>query len=406
MHRGIIHHLTTEKSPIYNAHVLTPENKTNIRVIRLLHDYKAGPSPPIYCELKVVSLDDAPTYKALSYVWGDEAVTKFILLDGILFSVRQNLFDFLAQCRSKRYMGYLWIDALCIDQSNIQERNHQVALMGRVYSEAEMVIAWLGSSLQLAQAVEELCDCETLSDVQLTQALYIVSQNHYWNRLWIVQEFVLCRKLEVWSEYAQIDGELFCELFSLRLNDGKSKATNPEVHRKLDLCYWSNVRTVASYRAQNKRMDSFMDDFLSCQCSDRRDRIYGLLGVLNAKQNADFPIQPDYSKPVSRLFLETWIMWLTSIPNEPITEHESTWWLGVHRYAKRLDKRLQLTRIDDGEISEMVLGDIVERRKKDGHGDSSPWSEQIRADHVQALLASAKGRFGTLEDLDEFKKFE
>jgi hypothetical protein len=104
--------------------------------------------------------------------------------------------------------------------------------------------------------------------------------------------------------------------------------------------------------------------------------------------------------------LETWIMWLTSIPNEPIPEHESTWWLGVHRYAKRLDKRLQLTRIDDGEISEMVLGDIVERRKKNGHGDSSPWSEQIRADHVQALLASAKGRFGTLEDLDEFKKFE
>jgi hypothetical protein len=50
----------------------------------------------------------------------------------------------------------LWIDALCIDQSNIQERKYQVALMGRFYSEAEMVIAWLGSSLQLAHAVGEL----------------------------------------------------------------------------------------------------------------------------------------------------------------------------------------------------------------------------------------------------------
>jgi hypothetical protein len=155
-----------------------------------------------------------------------------------------------------------------------------------------------------------------------------------------------------------------------------------------------------------KRMDSFMVDFLSCQCSDRHDRIYGLLGVLSAKQKADFPIQPDYSKPVSRLFLETWIMWLISKPNEPISKHESTWWLGVHRCAIRLDERLQLNRIDDREISEMVLEDILERREKDGHRDSSPWSEQIRVESIQALLVSAKGKIENLEDLDELKKSE
>jgi hypothetical protein len=381
---------------IYDAHVLSFGDCTNIRVIEILHNDTTDPQPLISCKLHVVSLDDTPAYRALSYVWGDEAVTRTILVDGYRFNVRKNLFDFLAQYRSNDEGGYLWIDALCIDQSNVQERNHQVALMGIVYSKAAMVIAWLGSSSEQASAIDALNHCKSLSDLQLATSLYLLCANQYWSRIWIVQEFVLCRKLELWSENARVDGQVFCELFSLRLDVTKSKVTDPEISRKLDLCYWSNARTVAIYRARNKRMGGFVDDFISCECSDRRDRIYGLLGVLNAKQKADFPIQPDYSKPATQLFLETWIMWLTSILNEPTSELEATWWLEVHRYATRLKKRLQLTKWMDGTISEMVINDVLEKKKQDPEIDR-PWNERIQIEHVQALLIFANDKLKQVE---------
>jgi hypothetical protein len=78
----------------------------------------------------------------------------------------------------------------------------------------------------------------------------------------------------------------------------------------------------------------------------------------------------------------------------------------LHRYAIHFYRRLQLTRIDDGEIVDIELKDIFERRKEDGHEDVIPWSEKIRVDHIQALLVSAKGKIESLEDLEELKKFE
>lgn len=86
-------------------------------------------------------------YNCLSYAWGDSKPEHLLLINGQKFYVKKNLFDFLENTRGQtkyKHVEY-WIDALCIDQSNVAERNHQVAQMGMIYSKARHVIAWLGS---------------------------------------------------------------------------------------------------------------------------------------------------------------------------------------------------------------------------------------------------------------------
>jgi hypothetical protein len=108
-----------------------------------------------------------------------------------------------------------------------------------------------------------------------------------------------------------------------------------------------------------------MNDFISCECSDARVGIYGLLGVLNERQMVDFPIVPDNSKSVQRLFLEVWTMWLRSILNGETSRCEATLWLEVRRYATRLQRRLRLfgTAGDDNP-SRLVLEAIDTREKQ------------------------------------------
>ncbi|KAF2029746.1 heterokaryon incompatibility, partial [Setomelanomma holmii] len=91
-------------------------------------------------------LNDAPVFNALSYAWGDAKGDKGILLDGMPFTVRRNLWTFLQQARNRLTQPptLLWIDAICINQTEVHERNLQVGLMGQIYSKASKVFVWLG----------------------------------------------------------------------------------------------------------------------------------------------------------------------------------------------------------------------------------------------------------------------
>lgn len=101
-------------------------------------------------DLKVFDLDDCPGYFALSYAWGSpEDGTSTIMLKGEWFQVRQNLHSALAaishQVRSPvswpwDHYTHFWIDAICIDQNNVDERNHQVRLMADIYGRAHCVL--------------------------------------------------------------------------------------------------------------------------------------------------------------------------------------------------------------------------------------------------------------------------
>jgi hypothetical protein len=102
-------------------------------------------------------------------MWGNEPPTKEVVINGQLFPVRQNLWDFLnrANDASSPYHGTLWIDAICIDQENVLERGHQVSIMGEIYTNTQFVISWLGANdeeyAEGLDYVSELCEIGPLT---------------------------------------------------------------------------------------------------------------------------------------------------------------------------------------------------------------------------------------------------
>ncbi|OCL05684.1 hypothetical protein AOQ84DRAFT_298427, partial [Glonium stellatum] len=85
-----------------------------------------------------------PMYEALSYTWGDPSVQKTIELCGTPFDVGANLESALRHLRTEEHPRRLWIDAICIDQHNLEERSIQVLKMTHIYRQASRVLVWLG----------------------------------------------------------------------------------------------------------------------------------------------------------------------------------------------------------------------------------------------------------------------
>lgn len=85
-------------------------------------------------------------YTALSYTWGNPLATTPILVNGVETEVTLNLEAALRHIRKPEYDVILWVDALCINQNDVAEKNHQVEMMREIFAGAELVIAWLGSA--------------------------------------------------------------------------------------------------------------------------------------------------------------------------------------------------------------------------------------------------------------------
>ncbi|KAF5637759.1 het-domain protein [Fusarium sp. NRRL 52700] len=116
------------------------------RQIRLLDI--CSTEPDIECCLEVADLDQALHFHALSYEWGKPGVTEAITVNGHSIQVTQNLANALryAPKHIEPTEGRLriWADAICINQKSDEEKNHQVPLMGDIYSMADVVLCWLG----------------------------------------------------------------------------------------------------------------------------------------------------------------------------------------------------------------------------------------------------------------------
>ncbi|TRX92178.1 hypothetical protein FHL15_007045 [Xylaria flabelliformis] len=136
--------------------------------IRLLTIEPGRVEDAIRCSLTTVSLDDKLKYEALSYVWGDPTITQDIFVNvfaktdrlskalrhfhlrdrpdhgGVAVPVTRNLFTALRRFRRCDKRRTMWVDALCINQQDLNERSSQVLLMSRIYSQCRSCQAWLG----------------------------------------------------------------------------------------------------------------------------------------------------------------------------------------------------------------------------------------------------------------------
>ena len=124
--------------------------------IRLLRLHCGGSTDIIECDFWKVDLADDPSYYALSYVWGSKSSRYAIHVNGWKFQITKNLYSALKRLRAHNNGKpiLLWVDAVCIDQVWTPERNHQVGIMGRIYSKCREVVVWMGET-QIVGAAEE-----------------------------------------------------------------------------------------------------------------------------------------------------------------------------------------------------------------------------------------------------------
>ena len=331
------------------------------------------------CRLKTVSLDDSPQFTTLSYVWGPPPWLDDIAVDGAPAKVPMHLAEALRHVQGvwgREFPGRdasslrLWADALCINQSDPEEKKHQVAQMGAIYGSAELVIGWLpvpdtmdqkrstwetamklsigairaldakmerivGRKLDLAELPRMRDNHPALDaaavgartlpriwkpawrawDRDRDRGLDLVCNSEYWTRVWITQEVVLARRLIVATPLDSIDFESIARVMTWRASfrvPWKRQPAIPESIRPLDRL--DNIPRLAELKATKMSGGSlpsllFQAARISAlaMATDPRDSVYGLLGVTGLSIAADY--EKGYGDVVVEFFqgcMQTW----------------------------------------------------------------------------------------------------
>lgn len=136
-----------------------------IRILKLEPAHEE--SSPLRITLKEASLDRicVPRYEAVSYVWGPPNFNRPITCNRATLCITPSCEGILLGLRRKTRRRLLWIDSICIDQSNLDERNHQVFMMDEIYKSANRVLIWLEvSGPEVSSFFKYLAYCARYSD--------------------------------------------------------------------------------------------------------------------------------------------------------------------------------------------------------------------------------------------------
>ncbi|KAF3037087.1 hypothetical protein E8E12_004837 [Didymella heteroderae] len=233
-------------------------------------------------------------------MWGPPTLSRQILINGELYNVGQNLFDFLDSYRLTKapQSQFLWIDAICIAQEDVQERNHQVMQMGEIFSTAGFVYVWLGRNTAAAWCVQKfrahqegprMSKKAAMAGRAVFPWLY---HNEYWSRAWVTQELILARKLVVLLDEESVPlPELFAMLEWGHYLDHDYH--NTPLGRHLPVI--NGTEKIAGIG-----LVSLINRFHDKRCGIALDRIF----CLNALCSASSQVGVDYGKEPSELAYE------------------------------------------------------------------------------------------------------
>ncbi|KAL2672243.1 hypothetical protein Neosp_012944 [[Neocosmospora] mangrovei] len=344
-------------SPEHGIYTPLPPDETSIRLLTLL----PGPfNSDIACNLEVHSISGDHEYEALSYTWGDANDLRPILVNGLCINVTANLKVALQYLRHLSEPRILWIDAVCINQNDNEEKLHQIQRMGRIFSSAASVVAWLGESTPDVDQVwstiahigegiwtarvngehnpdtdfapgltspddlrQKGVDVDTLD----WTSIWELCDRPFWHRVWIIQELVLASNFwedptkgcvlgcgSNWMPFISFIG--FESLFGLtrvyhdRIN-GLSFATlrklqetrgSTAAERMLEVVLHLSVGSSDDTKTSTHRsLSHLLRLSRGFQATDPRDKLYAFLGI------ADNPFTtPDYTLSVEDV-LKNWL---------------------------------------------------------------------------------------------------
>lgn len=145
--------------------------------------FKNSTSDIVECSLEIVHQCTAPPFNALSYHWGPPDSRKYIFCDGKKLAVMENCEAALRRLRNSFSGRHLWVDAICIDQRNMTEKNHQLRMMGYIYSAAKEVIVWLGPGTPESDVAWRYMLLSAVIGLFLPKAISERLEDRLWNKI-------------------------------------------------------------------------------------------------------------------------------------------------------------------------------------------------------------------------------
>lgn len=291
----------------------------------------------IHGRLRHVALEDAPPFLALSYAWGCKPHVTPLICDGEVHLISSGLADALQRLRlliddvpgtvrdEQSDFGshdiptrLFWIDQICIDQSDPDDRSHQVKLMGQIYSRAIRTVAWLGGDLSLQQ--EQLAwslidkiydaskpgdsDVSSVADISLDtysdekhvayglpswgdtawDALNLLIGLRWFSRTWVIQEMVLSSQDPILIQGGQLRSFTRLGWVASWLRR-KGYLRRPGMSRQ-----FQNIDTIANIRRSSSRWSFdvlLMSTSAKFRATDQRDKVFGLLGMAAETHDPD-----------------------------------------------------------------------------------------------------------------------
>jgi hypothetical protein len=310
-------------------------------------------SAPIELKMRHMTIEDPPemtytammrewetkrgtpsAYKALSYTWGD--ATKdchLVKVNDTEVLIGANLESALRNLRA-REVTPLWVDAICINQSDDVEKSIQVQLMSKIYESAFLVVIWLGEArATTALAINFLKKHVTLDFWSSTQlsiknelartrlnpeyaaAWDAVGQDllkrPWWMRMWVIQEVVLARRTSLFCGPFDLpwDNLEIASRFALSYDLPIFYKTPEEIEIGDQFLQAWNLMNKSRYREAvfgdrtELRLQELLMNNISCFASDPRDMIFSLLGLATDVNDAS-ELVIDYQKPVQQVYTD------------------------------------------------------------------------------------------------------
>jgi hypothetical protein len=337
----------------FNYSPLEDVNDT-IRLLRtksVVQPSDASLAPQLEIELFHVPLASARDYIAISYAWGDPAPVRTLLCDGREICVPENTFRVLytlqhcaardtTQLYQKGETLTLWIDAICINQKDIAEKNCQVPLMERIYRQARGAIGYVGSpseGVDPNNAIHSVawsvnCPIEPPPDLttdqsdprfkdwlaqaekagvgeppaSLGQDMTDLWSNEWFVRCWVTQEMVLPEKVVCMYGYGlkactwNLDTLMILSDWAQRVDNFHHDAykVNKEFEFQLlqkfaQVSTWGMMREDLHKKNGTKDLIPLLQYSRTTKATDQRDIIYSLFGLMKDEDRA--AIRVDYS---------------------------------------------------------------------------------------------------------------
>lgn len=316
-----------------DSSIYSPLGRDNIRILTL----KPGSGrDPLYCTLTPTSIKDvSASFVALSYVWGPEPeMHSEIFIDDVPFLVRPNLYHALLTLRLSDQSQRFWIDAICIDQENLTEKNLQLPLMTQIYSLSSYVLIWLGGSENDSDYVMDCIrrqDRDSFIQKRFLAGLAWMLQRDWFKRTWILQEFALntASPQMVCGTGARVTWEEFEQSYprdfpSTDLHDGEFAKLAMETFVDNAAFYFlGELRKSFHFNGENLRthFDGYtfpqaLHAGMRCDVSDPRDKVYGVLGLLGQQTRDDIVV--DYNKTTGEVFRDAMVRILGTEQNPRI----------------------------------------------------------------------------------------